>query len=126
MTKKNIFSAQAPGVIGPYSHAIKVGETVYFSGQIPVDPISMNIISNDFREQAVQVFKNIMQISIAAGGSMDAIVKLTIYLTDLTYFSVFNEVMMLYFNPPYPARTTIEVSSLPKNALIEVDAIMVL
>ncbi|OGT65581.1 MAG: reactive intermediate/imine deaminase [Gammaproteobacteria bacterium RIFCSPHIGHO2_12_FULL_45_9] len=125
MSKQVIYTQYAPQVIGPYSQAIRAGNTVYFSGQIPLDPLTMNVVSDDIKQQAKQVFANIKAVSEAAGGGLEAIVKLTIYLTDLSQFSVLNETMMQYFQEPYPARTTVEVSALPKAAKIEVDAIMV-
>jgi reactive intermediate/imine deaminase len=124
--KDKISTAQAPKAIGPYSQAIGVGNTVYFSGQIPLDPETMTLVSGDFKAEAEQVFKNLQAVSLAAQGSLDAIVKITIYLTDLAYFSTVNEVMIQFFKEPYPARTTIQVSALPKEARIEVDAVMVL
>lgn len=123
--KERIYTTSAPQAIGPYSQAIKINNHVYFSGQIPLNPEGMALISDDFKEQAIQVFKNLEQVAEASGGQLDAIVKLTIYLTDLAAFSILNEVMMAFFNQPYPARTTIQVSALPKGAQIEVDAVMV-
>ena len=124
--KQKIETNNAPSAIGPYSQAIKTNHAVYFSGQIPLDPKTMTLISNDFAAQAAQVMANLQAVSIAAGGSLDAIVKLTVYLTDLSHFPIFNEIMMQFFKAPYPARTTIQVSALPKAAAIEVDAIMAL
>jgi len=126
MIKQKIHSEQAIQAIGPYSQAIRCGSTVYFSGQIPLDPRTMALVSDDFAAQATQVFANLQVVCEAAGGDFDDIVKLTIYLTDLTHFSTVNDTMMKYFNEPYPARTTIQVSALPKAALIEIDAVMVL
>jgi reactive intermediate/imine deaminase len=122
--KHKIHTEQAPQAIGPYSQAIQVGNTIYFSGQIPLDLTTMALVSDDFADQVTQVFNNLQAVSKAAGGSLDAIVKLTIYLTDLTRFSIVNEVMMRFFKEPYPARTTIQVSALPKAAQIEIEAIM--
>jgi reactive intermediate/imine deaminase len=124
--KQVIQSDQAPKAIGPYSQAIKVGSTVYFSGQIPLHPKTMALVEGDFSAQVRQVFVNLQEVAQAAGGGLKDIVKLTIYLTDLSHFSVFNDVMMAFFTPPYPARTTIQVSALPKAAQVEVEAIMVL
>jgi reactive intermediate/imine deaminase len=126
MTKQKIHSEQAPQAIGTYSQAIRSGNTVYLSGQIPLDPQTMTLAAKDFAAQAAQVFKNLQEVCKAAGGNVDDIVKLTIYLTNLTHFSIVNETMKEYFNEPYPARSTIEISALPKAALIEIDAIMVL
>lgn len=126
MQKNNIQTEHAPKAIGPYSQAIQVGHVVYFSGQIPLDPKTMALVSDDFTEQAVQVLTNLSEVSKAVGGSLDNVVKLTIYLTDLSHFSILNDVMTRFFKPPYPARTTIQVSALPKTAQIEIDAVMVL
>lgn len=115
----------APKAIGPYSQAVKAGNTVYFSGQIPLDPKTMVLVSDEIKEQAFQVFTNLNEVSKAAGGSLEKIVKLTIYLVDLSHFSVVNEAMMQFCKEPFPARTTIEVSGLPKGALVEVEAVMV-
>ena len=124
--KQKIETAEAPQAIGPYSQAIKVDKVIYFSGQIPLDPQSMTIISDDFVTQANQVLKNLQAVSQAAGGSLKDIVKLSIYLTDLSNFSSLNEIMMQFFSMPYPARSTIQVSALPKTAKIEIDAVMIL
>ena len=124
--KQKIETAEAPQAIGPYSQAIKVDKVIYFSGQIPLDPQSMTIISDDFVTQANQVLKNLQAVSQAAGGSLKDIVKLSIYLTDLSNFSSLNEIMMQFFSMPYPARSTIQVSALPKAAKIEIDAVMIL
>jgi reactive intermediate/imine deaminase len=122
--KQKIETGLAPAAIGPYSQAIKVDNYVYFSGQIPLDPTTMLLISDDFRAQAKQVFSNLAEVCKAAGGSLNAIVKITIYLTDLIHFPIVNEVMVGFFESPYPARTTIQVSALPKEAQIEIDAVM--
>jgi 2-iminobutanoate/2-iminopropanoate deaminase len=124
--KQIIETEQAPKAIGPYSQAVRVGNVVYMSGQIPLDPASMQIVSDDIARQAEQVFLNLRAVSEAAGGQLDAIVKLTIFLTDLNHFSIVNETMSRFFKTPYPARSTIEVSALPKAAFVEVEAIMVL
>ena len=116
----------APEAIGPYSQAIKVGNVVYLSGQIPLNPETMQLKSDDFKQQAEQVIINLKAVCEAAGGDLQHIVKLTIYLTDLQYFAVLNEVMIEFFQIPYPARATIQVSALPKAVKIEIDAIMVL
>lgn len=123
--KQRINSPLAPQPIGTYSQAIHVNNTVYFSGQIPLDAKTMTIVSDDFLVQAEQVFKNLQAVCEAAGGSMDKIVKLTIYMMDLIHFPIVNETMAKFFHEPYPARTTIEVSGLPKASQIEIDAIMV-
>lgn len=124
--KTKIETQHAPQAIGPYSQAIQAGNTIYFSGQIPLDPKTMEIVSTDFAAQALQVITNLQEVSKAAGGNLDAIVKMTIYLTDLAHFHILSEVMMRFFKQPYPARTTIQVSALPKAALIEIEAVMVI
>lgn len=124
--KQKIYSQYAPQAIGPYSQAIQVANTVYFSGQIPLDPRTMMMVEGDFALQTKQVFTNLQAVCQATGSSMDQIVKLTIYLMDLAHFSVVNEIMLQFFSEPFPARTTIQVAALPKAAQIEVDAIMVI
>lgn len=124
--KEKIETQQAPQAIGPYSQAIKSANTVYFSGQIALDPTTMMLVTSDFSAETLQVFKNLEAVSKAAGGSLAAIVKLTIYLTDLAHFATVNDIMKQFFQEPYPARTTIQVSALPKAARVEVDAIMVI
>lgn len=127
MTNKAIIhSEQAPEAIGTYSQAVKVNNTVYLSGQIPLDPSTMTLIEGDFAAQAHQVFKNLNEVCKAANGSLQDIVKLNIYLTDLSNFPIVNEVMAQYFAEPYPARAAIGVSELPKGAIVEADGIMVL
>ncbi|OGT45591.1 MAG: reactive intermediate/imine deaminase [Gammaproteobacteria bacterium RIFCSPHIGHO2_12_FULL_41_20] len=126
MSKKQVVhTALAPQAIGPYSQAVRIGDTVYFSGQIPLDPQTMTVVTGSITQQATQVFKNLTAVAEAAGGKLSDIVKLTIFLTDLSEFSTVNDVMMQYFQAPYPARTTIEVSALPKQVNIEIDAVMV-
>ena len=124
--KQKIETNDAPQAIGPYSQAIKVDRTIYFSGQIPLNPTTMTLVSDDFAEQARQVFFNLDAVAKASHGTLDGIVKLTIYLTNLEYFPIVNDIMKQFFKEPYPARTTIEVSKLPKSALIEIDAIMII
>lgn len=123
-TRQVIRTDQAPSAIGTYSQAVKVGTTVYVSGQIPLDPSSMEPKASDFRGQAVQVFENIGAVCRAAGGNLADVVKLTIYLVDLSNFATVNEVMAEYFDEPYPARAAVGVSALPKGVPIEVDAIL--
>lgn len=123
--KAVVHTDEAPAAIGTYSQAISVSGTVYLSGQIPLDPQSMAIIEGDFRAQATQVFKNLAAVCKAANGDLAHIVKLNLYLTDLSNFPVVNEVMAEFFNEPYPARAAIGVSELPKGAQVEADAIMV-
>ena len=127
MTDKTIISTvKAPSAIGVYSQAVKVGNTVYLSGQIPLVPKSMTMVEGEFQTQAEQVFENLKAVCVAAGGGLQNIVKLNIYLTDLSNFDTVNSVMSEYFNKPYPARAAIGVSQLPKGALIEADGIMVI
>lgn len=121
--KSIISTEQAPQAIGTYSQAVKAGNTVYLSGQIPLVPASMELVSDDFTEQAVQVFENLSAVMDAAGGSLQDIVKLNIYLTDLGNFAAVNEVMSRYFQKPYPARAAIGIASLPKGSLVEVEGV---
>ena len=125
-TLEQVHSNSAPAAIGPYSQAIKAGPMVFLSGQIPLDPKSMEIVSDDVAAQTHQVFKNLIAVAEAAGGSLSNAAKLTIYLTDLGDFAVVNEIMAGYFSEPYPARATIQVSALPKGARVEIDAILAL
>lgn len=125
MTKTAIHTKSAPSAIGTYSQAIQVGSTVYLSGQIPLVPESMELIE-DISGAIHQVFKNLGAVCVAAGGSLQEIVKLNIYLTDLAHFPLVNEIMAEYFQQPYPARAAIGVSQLPKGAVVEMDAVMVL
>ena len=122
--KATIYTEKAPKAIGTYSQAVKVSNTVYLSGQIPLVPQTMELVSDDFREQAVQVFKNLAAVCEAAGGSLQDIVKLNIYLTDLSYFPIVNEVMGEFIQEPYPARAAIGINQLPKDALIEADGVL--
>lgn len=124
-SKQAIQTDQAPAAIGPYSQAIRIGNTIYLSGQIPLDPRTMHLVSAEIRDQAVQVFKNLEAVAGAAGASLAEVVKLTIYLTNLDHFAIVNEVMTHYFHEPYPARVTVQVSALPKAAQIEVDAVII-
>ncbi|MFG0805040.1 RidA family protein [Pseudomonas fluvialis] len=126
MSKTVISSDKAPAAIGTYSQAIKAGNTVYLSGQIPLDPQTMNLVSDDFEAQTVQVFENLKAVIEAAGGSFQDVVKLNIFLTDLTHFAKVNEVMGRYFQQPYPARAAIGVAALPRGAQVEMDGILVL
>ena len=125
-TLEQVHSNTAPAAIGPYSQAIKAGPLVFLSGQIPLDPQSMEIISDDVVEQTHQVFKNLIAVAEAAGGSLSNAAKLTIYVTDLGDFAVINQIMAEYFSKPYPARATIQVSALPKRSAVEIDAILAL
>lgn len=126
MTRTPIHTDQAPAAIGPYSQAVRMGQTVYLSGQIPLDPATGEIVEGDVAAQARRSFDNLKAVCEAAGGSLDQVARLGLYLTDLGEFAKVNEVMAEYFQAPYPARSTIEVSGLPKGAAFEVDAILVL
>jgi reactive intermediate/imine deaminase len=126
MSKTVIHTTQAPQAIGTYSQAIRVDNTIYCSGQIPLDPNTMNLVGTEITAQVEQVFTNLRAVCEAAGGTLNDIVKLTIYLIDLGHFPVVNEVMSRLFETPFPARTTIQVSALPKAAQVEVDAILVI
>lgn len=125
MNKEAIHSDNAPAAIGTYSQAIRAGEFVFLSGQIPLDPATMELVGRDFEARARRVFDNLTAVAAAAGGSLDQIVKLTVYLTDLDNFAAVNRVMEDYFAVPYPARAALGVASLPKGADIEADAILV-
>ncbi|HLQ24246.1 MAG TPA: RidA family protein [Acidiferrobacterales bacterium] len=125
--KKQIITTQAaPQAIGTYSQAVKAGNTVYLSGQIPLVPESMQLVSNDARAQIARVFENLSAVAEAAGGTLQDVVKLNVFLTDLAHFPIVNEVMAQYFEKPYPARAAIGVAALPKGAVVEMDAVMVL
>lgn len=126
MNRTPVQSNNAPAAIGPYSQAVKVGNTVYLSGQIPLDPATGDVVAGDFRALVNQVFDNLTAVAEAAGGSLADVVKLNIFLTDLGQFGVVNELMAERFSEPYPARATIEVSALPKGVPVEMDAVMVL
>lgn len=127
MTEKAVIhSDSAPAAIGTYSQAVKVDNTVYLSGQIPLVPETMELVDGDFTEQAEQVFKNLNAVCEAAGGSLQDIVKLNIYLTDLSNFAIVNEVMSKYIKQPFPARAALGINQLPKDSQIEADAVMVL
>lgn len=121
-----IHTKLAPEAIGTYSQAIKYNETVYLSGQIPLDPKTMQLCSDDIKLQITQVLENLSEVCEAAGGSLSNIVKLSVYLTDLTHFPLINEAMSRYFAEPYPARAAIGVSELPRGAQVEMDGIMII
>ena len=126
MPRQAIHSDHAPAAIGPYSQATRAGDTVYFSGQIPLDPASGELVGGDIAAQARRAFDNLAAVCAAAGGTLEDIVRVGLYLTDLGQFAQVNAVMAEYFQAPYPARSTIGVSALPKGAAFEVDAVMVL
>ncbi len=126
MAREIITTAAAPAAIGTYSQAVKLGDTVYLSGQIPLVPETMQLVEGDMAAQIRRVFDNLQAVAAAAGGGLQDIVKLNIYLTDLAHFPLVNEVMASYFREPYPARAAVGVAALPKGAAVEADAIMVL
>lgn len=126
MTRNIISTPQAPAAIGTYSQAVRVGDTVYLSGQIPLVPETMQLVNGDMRAQITQVFENLKAVAEAAGGSLDDVVKLNVYLTDLAHFPLVNELMASYFAEPYPARAAVGVASLPRGAAVEADGVMVL
>jgi reactive intermediate/imine deaminase len=127
MSNKSIIqSDSAPEAIGTYSQAVKVGDTVYLSGQIPLDPKSMTLVEGDISAQITQVFENLTAVCQASGGTLQDIVKLNIFLTDLGNFATVNEIMARYFETPYPARAAIGVAALPKGSEVEMDGILVL
>ncbi|MCW5589129.1 MAG: RidA family protein [Legionellales bacterium] len=123
--KEAIYTKNSPAPIGTYSQAINVGNTVYISGQIPLDPKTGKLVAGDFSQQAKQALANLNAITQAAGGDLNNIVKITVYLTDLKNFSTFNQLMAQYFHPPYPARAVVEVKRLADDSPIEIEAIMI-
>ena len=125
MSNRAIISTpEAPAAIGPYSQAVKVGNTVWISGQIPLDPDSMELVEGSISAQATQVFKNLAAVANAAGGSLNDAVKINISLTDMGDFAAVNEIMATFFQEPYPARACVQVAALPKAVDIEVEAIL--
>jgi reactive intermediate/imine deaminase len=124
MSKQTIHSDNAPAAIGPYSQAVKIGQFVFLSGQIPLVPATMEVVDGDFAARARQVFANLKAVAEEAGGSLNDAVKVTIFLTDLGNFAVVNEVMAEYCDEPYPARAAVQVSALPKGVDVEADAIL--
>ena len=126
MTKTIINTAEAPQAIGTYSQAVKVDNTVYISGQIPLDPASMEVVEGGIDAQITRVFDNLKAVAAASGGSLSDVVKLNIFLVDLGNFPTVNEIMAQYFDEPYPARAAIGVSALPKGVGVEMDAVLVI
>jgi len=124
MTREIIRTNSAPQAIGTYSQAVKAGTTVYLSGQIPLHPDTMELVDGDMAEQVRRVFDNLAAVAQAAGGSLDDVVKLNVYLTDLGNFALVNEIMATCFQPPYPARAAVGVAALPRGAQVEMDAVM--
>ena len=123
-TRKTIHTQAAPQAIGSYSQAVQVGDTVYLSGQIPLDPATMQLVTGDIHAEIRRVFDNLAAIATAAGGSLAHVVKLTVYLTDMTLFAAVSEVMTSYFSAPYPARVTVGVAQLPRGARVEIEGIL--
>lgn len=126
MPREIINTDQAPTAIGTYSQAVKVGYTVYLSGQIPLDPVTMQLVEGGIEAQIRQVIDNLAAVARAAGGSLADAVKLNVFLTDLGHFALVNQIMVEYFQEPYPARAAIGVAALPRGALVEMDAVLVL
>ncbi len=126
MRKKIINTEHAPQAIGTYSQAVQAGDFVYISGQIPLDPQTMEVNNASFADETHQVFQNLKAVTEAAGGQLSDAVKLTIYLTDLSHFATVNEIMAQYFSAPFPARAAIGIASLPKSVRIEIDAVLYL
>ena len=126
MLRQIISTDQAPKAIGTYSQAVRVGDTVYLSGQIPLVPASMELVEGDMASQIRQVFENLRAVAEAAGGGLQDLVKLNVFLTDLGHFPLVNQVMAEYFQEPYPARAAVGVAALPKGAAVEMDAVLVL
>ena len=126
MTRKIIYSDHAPKAIGPYSQAVRCGNTVYLSGQTPIDPATGKLVEGSIEVQTTRIFENLKAVVIAAGGSFEQIARVGIYLTDLANFAEVNKVMASYFSEPYPARSTIGVAQLPLGSQVEIDAILVL
>lgn len=126
MSKQAIHSDDAPAAIGTYSQAIRSGDLVFLSGQIPLDPATMEFVDGNFEARARQVFDNLRAVAAAAGGDLDQVVKLTIFLTDLANFATVNSVMEDYFEKPFPARAAVGVAALPKGTDVEADAILAL
>lgn len=126
MARQIIHTDQAPAAIGTYSQAVRCGDTVYLSGQIPLDPATMELVNASVDDEIHQVFRNLQAVCSAAGSSLAGIAKLNVYLTDLAHFPRVNEIMAEYFAEPYPARAAIGVSQLPKGARVEADAVLVL
>lgn len=124
MKRQIIQTADAPKAIGPYSQAVRVGDMVYVSGQIPLDPVSGALVSGDIEAEIRRVFDNLKAIALAAGGSLASVVKLSVFLTDLTHFAKVNEIMAGYFSEPYPARAAIGIAALPRGARVEVECVL--
>jgi len=126
MSKQIVSTSAAPAAIGPYSQAVRAGNTLWLSGQVPLDPVTKELVQGDIETQARRVFDNIKAVLAAAGTNFDEVVKTTIFLTDLSHFAQVNKVMTEYFREPYPARSTVGVAALPRGAQVEVECIVAL
>ncbi|HMA12981.1 MAG TPA: RidA family protein [Steroidobacteraceae bacterium] len=124
MSREIISTKNAPAAIGTYSQAVKVGRTVYMSGQIPLDPATMQLVNGDIDAEITRVFENLKAVAAAAGGTLDNAVKITVFLTDLGHFARVNEIMATYFKLPYPARAAVGVAALPRGARVEIEGIL--
>lgn len=124
MSRQIINTRNAPAAIGTYSQAVKVGKTVYMSGQIPLDPATMQLVSGDIDAEITRVFENLKAVAAAAGGTLNDAVKITVFLTDLSHFARVNEIMATYFKLPYPARAAVGVAALPRGARVEIEGIL--
>lgn len=124
MSRTPISTTDAPQAIGTYSQAVRTGSTVYLSGQIPLDPASGQLVAGDMEAQVRRVFDNLRAVALAAGGDLDSVVKLNVYLTDLGHFQLVNQVMAEYFSEPYPARAAVGVAALPRGAAVEMDCVL--
>jgi reactive intermediate/imine deaminase len=126
MSRQTIHTSHAPQAIGPYSQAVRAGDTVYLSGQIPLDPATMQLVSGDIEAEIRQVFENLKAVAEASGGSLANAVKVNVFLTDLAYFAKVNEIMATYCTQPYPARAAIGVAQLPRGARVEIECVLYL
>lgn len=126
MSKQPIHTSAAPAAIGPYSQAVKTGNLVFMSGQIPLDPATGQLVSGDIEAETRRVFENLKAVAQAAGGSLDHAVKVNVYLTDLAHFTKVNDIMATYFTQPYPARAAVQVAALPRGARVEVECVLAL
>lgn len=124
MSREIISTKNAPAAIGTYSQAVRVGSTVYMSGQIPLDPTTMQMVNTDIDAEITRVFENLKAVAAAAGGSLNDAVKITVFLTDLGHFARVNEIMATYFTQPYPARAAVGVAALPRGARVEIEGIL--
>lgn len=126
MSKQIIQTDKAPAAIGTYSQAVRVGDTVYLSGQIPLDPVTMQMVNETIEDEIHQMFKNLTAVAEAAGGSLGDLVKLNVFLTDLAHFAKVNEIMAVYVPQPFPARAAVGVAALPRGARVEADGVLVI